>query len=45
MTYSIAGLVAELGDLRKATTFELKGLKACQTAQKRLEQGLRASFE
>ena len=28
MTYSIAGLVAELGDLRRATTFELKGLKA-----------------
>ena len=28
MTYSRAGLVAELGDLRRATTFELKGLKA-----------------
>ena len=27
MTYSIAGLVAELGDLRRATTFELENLQ------------------
>eukprot|EP00913_Durusdinium_trenchii_P001418 g1313.t1 len=27
MNYSIAGLVAELGDLRQATTFELQGLQ------------------